>query len=380
MVTDIIDSSYPVEGPSVVEAGSVHANDGGLTGCQSGAGDSDGFPAVCKSYDVSHPRSTIMDASSTSMCGYDSPSSTPREDECPSSGRSVDKTFALPVHSQIVEESSWSRCLSSDGYEYFVNDVTGESVWELPPGGVVCNTGNVPDTPVLAYDTHGRPYYWTESTGTWVYARDSDWTMSFDERYMCHYFVNSVTGDSSWEHPMWSARAAEHSASSTTDVAAIDDRRKQLARRKAGTRGRVAWQEAVAHTGGYGDSCSDADTSGSDSGSDSDEDDVDEILQQLGEVDGAVVGLTLAQRARWTRKKLAQVTGSVMSNLSTAAQSMLEVLEHICWFSPICVVLPRRYRVQCIAVADQGVTSIASREGTRGKLVFPTQYTRIACQ
>ncbi|GMI48427.1 hypothetical protein TrCOL_g4157, partial [Triparma columacea] len=95
-------------------------------------------------------------------------------------------TTAAPAPAVI-----WEKKTTDEGYEYFFNSLTGESVWEQPEGYVDPNTAvNQPSSTTSAATT-------------------SPWEVRFtDEGY--EYYFNTMTHESAWEKPAdFDAPAAE---------------------------------------------------------------------------------------------------------------------------------------------------------------------------
>lgn len=225
------------------------------------------------------------DSGSTSLGQFDSPKSSPRADE-----EGVEGEVGGLCSEPGTCLEGWTQCTTAEGYPYYVNDVTGESVWTLPSEASQGSTdANAQDEVQLLWDAHGAPYYYYTATGYWCYSRSSDWSEEVDPQSGAPYFVNCVTGESTWYHPLASAHGPP-----------------------------AAWRGDVIDAASDGSTSDDGDTSGSDEESESE---VEEVLEALEGIDGAVVGLTLKQRAAWTSKLVKRVGGSLVDNVSAAVTS-----------------------------------------------------------
>ena len=265
---------------------------------------------------------TCYDSASTSLETCDSPRSTPRGDV------GVEALSSAPVSAVIAAAAAvtWSRCYTDDGYEYYVNDASGESVWTLPEGAQVAAeavgvTQSVAPLPLLRWDSYGRPFYYYEATGHWNYANESDWCVEFDETTGCQYFYNTVTCESSWSHPMYPVvpqiTRASQSSSYEEYTAPGEDGWRPAARAQASEQSGVTtkaelWARLY---GAVSDDDSDASSQGSDSDDSDSSEDEEELMEELARLDGAVVGLTLKQRAAVVRR----ASGRVLSKISTTA-------------------------------------------------------------
>lgn len=282
--------------------------------------------------------SSDYETASTSLAQGDSPKSTPRCDDWADSSPS---SALDPVSSASCSPSTWTQHHTTDGYVYYVHDATGESSWVLPEGDALsasshcatleCHQSSaVPDNsvatahvcepadytavvPVLQADMQGRLFYLYETTGDWHYAADADWVAGVDPSSGVTYFWNQVTYESSWYHPMRVVPAAAPASLTTFGHSPLPS---STCRARAAPV-RVRSSRTTAR------SDSDSDTTCEDSDSGNSGDDEDEVLHELEGVDGAVVGLTLRQRVKWTKALVRRLSGSAVENAVAIASSEL---------------------------------------------------------
>lgn len=252
--------------------------------------------------------SEFYSSTSTSYEQGDSDPPSPRADDAIElSVASPSSSSSGPNEPSVVSEATmWTRYYTSEGYEYYLNDATGESSWTLPENGhLSVPASEEAAVPTMMVDPRGRPYYVWPSTGQWKYAQETDWTLELDPATQAQYWFNLVTLESSWHHPMMPS-PAEHS----TDAEYVTPARRAAFHSPQFYRRQRA-----------GSVSSDGSTSGEDSSDDEDDEDEDDVLRELANVDGAVVGLTLRQRAAWTKSVVTAVGGSLVSTAVSVASS-----------------------------------------------------------
>jgi len=108
---------------------------------------------------------------------------------------------------QMHPETVWMSCTDADGDTYYYNS-SGETVWELPPGGRVAQPGedvsqatatassgmnnSAPQTSVFQSSQPPQQSYYGQTQSNWTTCQTAEGQF---------YYYNSTTGESSWEVP-----------------------------------------------------------------------------------------------------------------------------------------------------------------------------------
>ena len=128
-----------------------------------------------------------------------------------------------PIHAP--DGSTWEPFFDADGIAYyFINSVTGESSWD-PPGAPVTFFSLPGSTPAAGLSTARPVSTPAAASGAPAPVRAPDgstWEPQYDEGQGAYYYMNSVTGEASWQPPDATEAPAPVASGAPAPVSAPD--------------------------------------------------------------------------------------------------------------------------------------------------------------